>query len=151
MPLIRHNSTESMASINSLYSQRSFQSTSEVDNNLSISGGKKKRNWLRSSFIKAFNRSKSSSHSSSVNNATNGVYNQARKPNTDVIDITNELGTPKRYSDADDSCKLSVNYSLYSNGNGPYSLPNSPIHQQIALHSNNSNNTHLIQQRYFLF
>jgi hypothetical protein len=105
IPLVRHNSTESMASLNSLYSQRSFQSTSEVETNNS----KKKRNWLRSSFIKAFNRKKKLS-SPPVNN-----------------DIVSETSSNKRFSDIDENCKLIISH------NGPYSLPNSPIHQQMML------------------
>ena len=94
-PLVRHNSTESMTSLNSIYSQRSFQSTSEVD----TSSSKKKRNWLRSSFIKAFNRKKK----------------QSSPP-----DSISETSSNKRFSDIDEN-----------QSNGPYSLPTSPIHQQI--------------------
>ena len=107
LPLVRHNSTESMASLNSVYSQRSFQSTSETDTS---QNGKKKRNWLRSSFIKAFNRKKKLSS----------------PPDNDVI---SETSSNKRFSDIDENCKLLIN------PNGTYSLPNSPIHQQILLDS----------------
>ena len=97
-PLVRHNSTESMASLNSVYSQRSFQSTSEVETN----NGKKKRSWLRSSFIKAFNRKKK----------------QSSPP-----DSISETSSNKRFSDIDENQSNQFNVT--------YSLPTSPIHQQI--------------------
>jgi hypothetical protein len=111
--LIRHNSTESMTSLNSIYSQRSFQSTSEVDT--SLLGFKKKRNWFRSSFIKAFNRKATA---------------DCKKSELDMdFEITSPISqqeqTKNRYSDADEK-------SFTSLLNSQFLLSASASHQQFA-------------------
>ena len=120
--IVRHNSTESMNSVNSLYSQRSFQSASDADTSLV----KKKRNWLRSSFIKAFNRNKSShsNHSSNSNSSTTPPKKSNNNSDAEYDAIS------KRYSDIDENFKFI----------GTYSLPNSPIHQQSFNNSNSNQN-----------
>lgn len=108
--LIRHNSTESMSSINSLFSHQSLQVTSEHDQSGHLF--KKKRNWFRSSFTKAFQR-KSSTHS---------IKKFSLESENESIIHNN-----KRYSDVSDHSKIIFNQNLNN-----YSLPNSPVHQQIT-------------------
>ena len=104
--LIRHNSTES---INSMASQRSYQSLEVTANkpseeNSAAKSSPKKRGWLRNSFSKAFNR-KSNSQLKNQPNCDGG-----KKCLSDVDE--NDFGK-QRMSEFDD-----------------YSLPNSPLHQQ---------------------
>ena len=113
-----------------MFSQRSFQTvttTTSVTNEDSKSLTPKKRsNWLRTSFKKAFNRKSSCSSDSSTTGKSvpNEPSLNSKKCLSDVDE--NDL-VKQRFSDFDEHYKMS------SMNAADYSLPNSPLHQQLTL------------------
>jgi hypothetical protein len=145
--LNRQNSSDSLNSLQSMFSQRSFQSSSTTNKTLSSTdssglklgnngGGTsnlKKRSWLRSSFSRAFSRKHNPQNSETNPNECKSKSSERQiKPCLSDVD-ENELNgsgliSGQRYADFDE-----CNGHFKNIGNsfdGDYSLPNSPLHQQ---------------------
>ena len=92
---IRHNSTESLVSLNSIYSQQSFQSANMANNKSDTNAAthsnsnspSKKRSWLRSSFNKAFNRKQKPGDLTADNRHLNNVVNNAHNQKQFLSDV----------------------------------------------------------------
>ena len=112
--LNRHNSNESLNSLNSMFSHRSYQSSVVTTNTefCSENFSKKKKSWLRSSFNRAFrkNSSRFKNESSDVKSIDGKSY---------LSDVEE-----KEY--------------IEKIGYGEFSLPNSPMHQQIVPRRNDA-------------
>lgn len=134
--LNRQNSTESINSLNSMFSQRSYQTVAtttttsaanaDADSKSVLSTPKKRTNWLRSSFKKAFNRKSSCS-----------TDTQGSKPPSDLkkclSDVDeNDLAKQRLYDFDEFKQANSSNYgTLISSNGGDFSLPTSPLHQTL--------------------
>lgn len=105
--LNRHNSNESLNSLNSMISHRSYQSsvittnTEPCNDNFS----KKKKNWLRSSFSRAFR--KNSSRYKNENSENKNIDGKSYLSDVEEKELMEKI--------------------VY----GEFSLPNSPMHHQI--------------------
>lgn len=151
--LVRHNSTDSLNSLNSMFSQRSYQSSansshaphnttmnstnSDANSSSATSSSfdkSKKRSWLRSSFNKAFSRKQNSNSKSNSNKSDDGGSGKDKKyclSDVEENDRQEQPGQNNRNNETEDSCN-------YSRG-GDYSLPSSPLHQQIVIDQANQN------------
>ena len=133
--LNRQNSTEIINSLNSMFSQRSCQTTTTTvtttatnnNNNAEPSTPKKRSNWLRSSFKKAFNR-KSSTSAENSTDSTN--TNRQQKSDVDETDLLVKQRLANDYDEPFTNSKQ----------NNDYSLPNSPMHIQQMYNQFKKNN-----------
>lgn len=151
-----------------MFSQRSFQSSSTKTTQLSgaaavqqqqlntsgSAGDKlngagtnsfKKRNWLRSSFSRAFSR-KHPQANGSGSDAVKSLSSDKKQCLSDVDE--NELNAAKldgsmsqRFIDFDDCpSSHSGRYGGHNGYGGEFSLPSSPLHQPIIQNPNSSQN-----------
>lgn len=132
--LNRQNSTESINSLNSMFSQRSCQTTTTTvtttatnNNNAEPSTPKKRSNWLRSSFKKAFNRKSSTS---AENSADSTNTNKQQKSDVEETDLLVKQRLANDYDEPFTNSKQ----------NNDYSLPNSPMHIQQMYNQFKKNN-----------
>ena len=123
----RHNSTDSLNSLNSMFSQRSYPYDSNQSGLLGDEDNKtpkKRSSWLRSSFSRAFSRKLNNKQNSpkSINNESPGLDN-SKNILSDVDE--NETDSIHSNSLARKSLNKShdINYDMIS-------LPTSPIHNQ---------------------
>ncbi len=139
--LNRQNSTESINSLNSMFSQRSCQTTTTTvtttatnnnTNNAEPSTPKKRSNWLRSSFKKAFNRKSSTS---AENSADSTNTNKQQKSDVDETDMLVKQRLANDYDEPFTNSKQ----------NNDYSLPNSPMHIQQMYNQFKKNNNNKSQ------
>ena len=139
--LTRHHSSESLNSLNSVFSQRSTQSamqmTTTLHSTLNTNANPnemnhfKKRGWLRSSFSRAFGRK-------------NGAKNGSKT--IDSNELNKSLENKKCLSDVEETDSISSqNQSMkncahlneshrfdHLNDYGEFSLPNSPLHNPLV-------------------
>ncbi len=123
------NNTQTSASTNN--NNNTSNLSNEVDSKGVPLTPKKRSSWLRSSFKKAFNRKSSCSADTSTCKAISSPDTVANSNKKCLSDVDENDLNKQRFSDFEDNFKSNYMNSMCLNG-GDFSLPSSPIHQQMT-------------------
>ena len=137
--LTRHHSTESLNSLNSVFSQRSTQSamqmTSTLHSSLNANSNEmnhfKKRGWLRSSFSRAFGR-KSGVKLSGTKAIDSNELNKSSENKKCLSDVEETDSISSQNQSMKNCAQLNESHRFdHLNDYGEFSLPNSPLHNPL--------------------